>query len=80
MQEKTPDFQFLTDAQIEEMEEAYEADGKQEILKVLQKLKQERSRARRKTATADPIMSCAEEASASEPPAPLRRGPREESD
>jgi len=80
MQGKIPDSEYPTDAQMEEMQEAYKSDGKHEILKVLQRLKQEREEASRDAAARGPITSPGEAASASEPPAPLRREPRAESD
>ena len=80
MQGKIPDSEYPTDAQMEEMQEAYESDGKHEILKVLQRLKQEREEVRNSAAARDPITSSGEAASASEPPARLHREPRAESD
>ena len=80
MARKTPDPEFLTDAQMEEMWEAYESDGKHEMLKALQRVRQERAEAYRKAAAAEPLTLPAEEASAPEPPARSRHEPREEND
>ena len=80
MQQKSPDSQSLTDAQIEEMREAYEADGKHEILKVLHKLRQERVEKRRDVAARNSLNSPAEEPSALEPPVRSHRELRGGSD
>ena len=80
MARETHDSEYPTEAQMDEMWEAYQSDGKHEMLKVLQKVRQERAEASYKAATAESLTSPAEEASAPEPPARSHLEPREESD